>query len=239
MAATYQLGYRIAISGRGCRRALFGRIHFVGRDLPAIMAAFMSGRYRNRSDDRGAGSHARRSSPRPEPRRTCNDSSWRARHLAAGLPVPAAGLGSGSPARGQPLRRVLRQRNGRMALMILLFIGVYRISDITIGLMASTLYCRSRIHQERGRGPWSKSFGFLAMTILGAFAGGILVARLRHHAAPGGSPRFMIAATNSGASPCSPLVRARDDPCSRSPSVADNITVPASPEPYSSPISPA
>jgi len=66
-------------------------------------------------------------------------------------------------------------RNGRVALMILLFIAIYRISDITMGVMANPFYLDlgySKIQIAEV----SKIFGFF-MTIIGAGLGGILVFR--------------------------------------------------------------
>ena len=67
------------------------------------------------------------------------------------------------------------QRNGVLALFILLFIGVFRISDITMGVMAMPFYLDmgfSKIEIAN----ISKFFGFF-MTIAGAMFGGILVVR--------------------------------------------------------------
>jgi len=66
-------------------------------------------------------------------------------------------------------------RNGRIALAILALIALYRISDITMGIMANPLYVdlgftKSEIATA------SKTVG-IPLTILGAFLGGFLVAR--------------------------------------------------------------
>jgi PAT family beta-lactamase induction signal transducer AmpG len=66
-------------------------------------------------------------------------------------------------------------RNGRIALAILALIAFYRISDITMGIMANPLYVdlgftKSQIATA------SKTVG-IPLTILGAFLGGFLVAR--------------------------------------------------------------
>ena len=66
-------------------------------------------------------------------------------------------------------------RNGRFALLILAFIGVFRISDITMGVMANPFY----IDMGYGKADIAsvtKVFG-LIMTIAGAALGGLLVAR--------------------------------------------------------------
>ena len=68
------------------------------------------------------------------------------------------------------------RRNGWYALLILLFISVFRISDITMGVMANPFYL------DMGFGKTeiahvAKFFGFF-MAIAGSFIGGILVFRL-------------------------------------------------------------
>ena len=67
------------------------------------------------------------------------------------------------------------QRNGRFALVLLLFIGIYRLSDIAMGVMANPFYLdlgfsKSDIAQI------TKVFGFF-FTIFGSFLGGLLVVR--------------------------------------------------------------
>jgi len=67
------------------------------------------------------------------------------------------------------------QRNGAKALLILLFISVFRISDITMGVMANPFYLDmgfSKIEIAN----ITKFFGFF-MTIIGAAIGGIFVVR--------------------------------------------------------------
>ncbi|GMQ97056.1 MAG: MFS transporter [Gammaproteobacteria bacterium] len=66
-------------------------------------------------------------------------------------------------------------RNVRLALVILLFIGVFRISDITMGIMAGPLYVDLG-YSDLEIGVVSKSAG-LIVTILGALFGGVLVMR--------------------------------------------------------------
>jgi PAT family beta-lactamase induction signal transducer AmpG len=70
-------------------------------------------------------------------------------------------------------------RYGKLALVILFFVGVYRISDITMGVMANPFYLDlgfSMIDIAN----ISKVFGFF-MTIAGATMGGILVVRFGIH----------------------------------------------------------
>ncbi len=67
------------------------------------------------------------------------------------------------------------KRNGMMALVILLFIGLFRISDITMGVMTGPLYVDMGFTDEQ-IGWVSKTFGVI-VTIVGALLGGVLVMR--------------------------------------------------------------
>ncbi|MCB2263653.1 MAG: MFS transporter [Candidatus Thiosymbion ectosymbiont of Robbea hypermnestra] len=66
-------------------------------------------------------------------------------------------------------------RNGRLALLILAFIGVFRLSDITMGVMANPFYIDMGYSKEEIAGV-TKVFG-LIMTMVGAALGGIIVVR--------------------------------------------------------------
>jgi PAT family beta-lactamase induction signal transducer AmpG len=66
-------------------------------------------------------------------------------------------------------------RNGKFALIILLFIGLFRISDITMGIMANPLYVDIG-YSDLQIGLVTKTIGPV-ITILGAIIGGILVIR--------------------------------------------------------------
>ena len=66
-------------------------------------------------------------------------------------------------------------RNGKYALIILLFIGLFRISDITMGIMANPLYVDIG-YSDLQIGLVTKTIGPI-VTILGAIIGGILVIR--------------------------------------------------------------
>ena len=66
-------------------------------------------------------------------------------------------------------------RNGKYALIILLFIGLFRISDITMGIMANPLYVDIG-YSDLQIGLVTKTIGPV-ITILGAILGGILVIR--------------------------------------------------------------
>lgn len=66
-------------------------------------------------------------------------------------------------------------RNGRFGLMILLFIGLFRLSDITMGIMAYPFYLDMGFSKTEIANV-GKLFGF-AMTMIGAMFGGIIVVR--------------------------------------------------------------
>lgn len=66
-------------------------------------------------------------------------------------------------------------RNGKYALIILLFIGLFRISDITMGIMANPLYVDIG-YSDLQIGLVTKTIGPI-ITILGAIVGGMLVIR--------------------------------------------------------------
>jgi len=71
------------------------------------------------------------------------------------------------------------KRYGKFAILILIFIGIYRISDITMGVMANPFYLDmgySKIEIAN----IGKIFGFF-MTIFGAATGGVLVVRYGIH----------------------------------------------------------
>ncbi|WP_408034016.1 AmpG family muropeptide MFS transporter [Teredinibacter purpureus] len=67
------------------------------------------------------------------------------------------------------------QRNGRFAILILVFIGLFRLSDITMGIMANPFYLDLGFSKTQ-IASISKLYGF-AMTIIGGFIAGLCVAR--------------------------------------------------------------
>jgi len=69
------------------------------------------------------------------------------------------------------------QRNGLFALVILLFIGLYRVSDISMGIMANPLYVDVG-YTDLQIGLVTKTIGPI-VTILGALLGGVLVVRYK------------------------------------------------------------
>jgi PAT family beta-lactamase induction signal transducer AmpG len=84
-------------------------------------------------------------------------------------------------------------RQKRFALMILLFIGFYRLSDITMGIMANPFYLDLGFSKTEIANI-GKVFGFF-MTIAGSFVGGLLVIRYGVHR-PLLVGAVMVAATN-------------------------------------------
>ena len=84
-------------------------------------------------------------------------------------------------------------RNGVLALVILLFISLFRISDITMGVMANPFYIDLGFDLKEIAFV-TKFFGFF-MTILGAGLGGILVAKYGLHR-PLLLGAFMVVITN-------------------------------------------
>ena len=67
------------------------------------------------------------------------------------------------------------QRNGAWALMVLAFIGLFRLSDITMGIMANPFYLDLGF-SKTDIANVGKIFGFF-MTLAGAFLGGLFVVR--------------------------------------------------------------
>ena len=71
------------------------------------------------------------------------------------------------------------KRNGSYALIILVFIAVFRLSDITMGIMANPFYLDTGFTKAE-IASISKIFGFF-MTLVGAFVGGLCVVRYGVH----------------------------------------------------------
>jgi len=67
------------------------------------------------------------------------------------------------------------QRNGSWALIILAFIGLFRLSDITMGIMANPFYLDLGFTKKE-IADIGKVFGFF-MTLVGSFMGGLFVVR--------------------------------------------------------------
>ena len=71
------------------------------------------------------------------------------------------------------------KRYGKFAIVILIFVGIYRISDITMGVMANPFYYDMG-YSKIDIANIGKIFGFF-MTIFGAATGGVLVVRYGIH----------------------------------------------------------
>src|SRR5690554_2883341 len=84
-------------------------------------------------------------------------------------------------------------RNRVMAVVILVFIAIYRLSDIAMGIMANPFYLDLGFSKSEIASV-GKVFGFF-MTIAGSFAGGILVVRYGIHR-PLLAGAVMVAVTN-------------------------------------------
>lgn len=67
------------------------------------------------------------------------------------------------------------ERNGRFAIVLLLFIGIYRVSDIAMGVMANPFYLDLGFSKD-DIAQIGKLFGFVC-TMIGAFLGGAMVVR--------------------------------------------------------------
>ena len=157
MAATYIFGYRVALLVAGAG-AFYAAEFFGWANGYLIMAACM-----------GVGVATTLAVAEPQPHFSSEAS--------AGTPLVPARLGSAqwfTTAVVCPFTDFF-ERNGRVALLILLFIGIYRISDITMGVMANPFYLDVGYTKVQ-IAEVSKIFGFF-MTILGAGFGGVLVVR--------------------------------------------------------------
>ena len=85
------------------------------------------------------------------------------------------------------------KRYGKLAILILIFVGIYRVSDLVMGFMANPFYYDmgySRIEVAN----IAKIFGFF-MTIFGAATGGVLVVRYGIHR-PLVTGAILVAVTN-------------------------------------------
>lgn len=75
-----------------------------------------------------------------------------------------------------PIREFFSRYRVRAAVMLLLLVGFYRVSDIVLGVVSNVFYLDLGFSKEAIAGV-TKGFG-LAMTLVGGFAGGLLT--LRH-----------------------------------------------------------
>lgn len=166
MAATYQLGYRIAVLASGAG-ALYLAEYVSWTAAYMVMAALML--------VGGVSVFVIREPVPPPP--------------AAAAEARVARFVETHPALGQRRRAAMAwfigavvcpvadffARYGRTALIILTFVAVFRISDITLAVMANPFYSDLGFSKAEVASV-TKLFGFF-MTVLGAFLGGVLVVR--------------------------------------------------------------
>ena len=152
LAASYQLGYRIALLVAGAGALYIAE--FQGWVVSyAVMAGFMM-----------IGLLTVLIIPEPQ-------SSSDEKNMSDGSPTLREWF---ERAVVQPFGEFFR-RVGRFAIPILLFVAVYRVSDISMGVMANPFYVDLGFSKTEIANI-IKVFGF-GMTILGTFLGGLLVAR--------------------------------------------------------------
>ena len=75
----------------------------------------------------------------------------------------------------EPVREFFRRYGSKVALLLLALVGLYRISDIVLGVISNVFY-QDLDFTKAQIATVVKSFG-LAMTILGGFLGGLLSVR--------------------------------------------------------------
>jgi MFS transporter, PAT family, beta-lactamase induction signal transducer AmpG len=168
MAATYQLGYRIGLLAAGAG-ALYLAEFWSWQISYLVMAALML-----------AGMTTVLVIREPESSRPAG-SILEEEHVVAFMAArehlsirQRRLLGWFYGAVGCPFGEFFR-RNGRFALVILLFISVYRLSDITMGVMANVFYDDLGF-TKLDIANVSKTFGVF-VSIAGVMLGGVLVAR--------------------------------------------------------------
>jgi PAT family beta-lactamase induction signal transducer AmpG len=160
MAATYVLGYRIALLMAGA--GAFYIAEYTSWKLSyVVMAAAMS-----------VGLVATLYIKEPEHKqfqeRLCEDVKERQRNIWRRLATAI------SDAVLNPFVEFFA-RNGKIGLLILMLIALYKMSDITMGVMSNPFYLDLGF-SKKDIADISKIFGFF-MTIAGAAAGGVLVVR--------------------------------------------------------------
>jgi PAT family beta-lactamase induction signal transducer AmpG len=151
MAASYQLGYRIALLAAGAGALLIGGLMSYPAAYQA-MALLM-----------GVGMITVLIVSEPE---TTNGPA-----TLSPIAEPARWI---NEAILQPFAEFFH-RNGKAALLILLFIGIYRISDMVLGVMANPFYLVTGFDEVQIAG-YVKTVG-LGAVLAGAALGGIAVAR--------------------------------------------------------------
>ncbi len=168
MAATYQMGYRIGMIMAGAGALYIAEFYSWGVAYSA-MALCMS-----------VGVVAVLLVPEPEQR--VDRDTWRQEERVVRFIEDSAHLSARWRRLGAwfigavvcPFTEFF-SRNGKLALAILAFIGVFRLSDITMGVMANPFYIDMGF-SKADIASVTKVFG-LIMTMVGAALGGVLVAR--------------------------------------------------------------
>lgn len=168
MAATYQMGYRIGMIMAGAG-ALYFAEYLSWSHSYAIMALCM-----------GVGVLI--VLVIPEPTRKIDRETWRQEERVVSFLAESAHLSQRRRAISAwfigavvcPFTEFFA-RNGKLALLILAFIGVFRLSDITMGVMANPFYIDMGYGKDEIASV-TKVFG-LIMTMAGAALGGIVVVR--------------------------------------------------------------
>ena len=159
LAATYQTGYRIAMiwAGAGALWLVAAALH--GEQATYVQSAW-SLAYSVMAASMGVGVLTVLLSPEP----------------AARPQTPARSLGEWlREALVAPFADFVR-RYGAQAFVILALIGIYRISDVVMGIMANPFYVDMG-YSEAEVATVSKVFGVI-MTLLGAFIGGVISMRI-------------------------------------------------------------
>jgi PAT family beta-lactamase induction signal transducer AmpG len=168
MAATYQMGYRIGMIMAGAG-ALYFAEYLSWSQSYGIMALCM-----------GVGVVTVLSVP--EPVHKLDRETWRQEERVVRFIESSAHLSDRWRAIGAwfigavvcPFTEFFT-RNGRLALLILAFIAVFRMSDITMGVMANPFYIDLGYSKDEIASV-TKVFG-LIMTMVGAALGGVFVVR--------------------------------------------------------------
>lgn len=168
MAATYQIGYRFGMimAGAGALYiAEFVSWQAAYTAMASCMGVGVLTTLLIREPERGPGRDAWREEQR------VIDFLARSAHLPGAVRGVAAWFIGAVIC---PFTEFFR-RNGRMALYILLFIGLFRISDITLGVMSNPFYIDMG-YSKADIASVTKVFG-LVVTMIGAVLGGVLAAR--------------------------------------------------------------
>lgn len=170
MAASYQFGYRIALLAAGAGALVLAQ-HAGWRMAYLAMAALMS-----------VGLVTTLLVPEPEAkidRATLADEARVAAYLERRAHWPASLRHAGAWLLGAvvcPFADFIRRNGWKPALLILAFVALYRLPYLSMGVMANPFYLDHGFTLDQIAAV-SKVFGVL-MTMLGAAAGGALVARL-------------------------------------------------------------